>query len=693
MAKFWQSTSSVGSPSIFISSTASTEQEAFDELEASYPAEEYSVGTTAQINGSQDIYYFQVVETSSTIFANFTTNGGTPSSYTSQSSTSGSLSVTVPGIPTRTGYLYNNWSPSLPRTITVTTTFITQWTPITYSVRYNPNGGTGSATTQTGRTYDVSFNLTSLSTLGFSRTGYTFLGWSTNSSAVNPTYSDGESVENLTFTNNAIVDLFAIWIETSGGKIFINVDEELPNSEYSPSTNPSYYAKGFRSPLNSSTERIIGSVLNYSNYLTRTIARNTTSFIDVVEQNTDIYIGDSRVKIINPNKIIRPVARYTLSTGTTYNLSNLPKTNTNNSTDQDAIILLQGSGGGGASGRIFSGDNDAGGAGGGAGATALVKLENISSYSISLGTGGAGGVYNSSTNLGGNGSAGGDARILLSGVERFAAKGGLGGLQRNQGYTFPATGAVTNDGGLPGKIFSNLPAFSYAIYTSNASTNTYFGTYSGSITNTSQFANPSQTLTIVGGNLSSIFSIGNRVEKESGTAVLERDSRIVSVSSELRPDFQFDNIIGLSGLYNPNAAPSNGTVTVTIYRSGFGGKSNEIGRGSIVGVYSSPLTLGSFATTGSNTSTAYTTRAGVVMNNFSGGSLNGDNNIGRGGSGAASLFANGGIGPFGLSPGSYSQNGTSGLYGSGGGGSSCRAAEGNIVSGSSGGTGFIIVFY
>jgi hypothetical protein len=468
-----------------------------------------------------------------------------------------------------------------------------------------------------------------------------------------------------------------------------------PNSEYSPTT--SSYTKGFRSPSNDSQERILRTSTigpNYSNYLTRTIARNTTNFIDVVEQNTDIYIGDSRVKIINPNKIIRPVARYTLSTGTTYNLSDLVKTNTNNSTDQDVIILLQGSGGGGASGRIFSGSNDAGGAGGGAGATALVKLENISSYSISLGTGGAGGTYNSSTDLGGNGSAGGDARILLSGVERFAARGGLGGFQRNQGFTSPEIGAVENDGGLPGKIFNNLPTGSYAIYTSNASTNTYFGTYSGSISGTSQLGFPSQqTLTIIESDLSSVLSVGNRVEKELGTSVLQRDSRIVSISSELRPDFLFNNIIGLSGIYNPNAAPSNGTATVTIYRSSFGGRSNEIGRGSIVGVYNSPLTLGSFATTGSNTSTAYTTRAGVVMNNFSGGSLNGDNNVGRGGSGAASLFANGGIGPFGLSPGSYSQNGTSGLYGSGGGGSSCRFSEGNIVSGTSGGTGFIIVFY
>jgi hypothetical protein len=556
----------------------------------------------------------------------------------------------------------------------------------TYTITWNPNGGTWTDNSSTSsRTTTVNSGATPTQPANISRSGFTFNGWS-------PTIVPATS--NATYT--------AQWIEIPGGKIFINVDEELPDSEYSPTTN--FYTKGFRSPLNSSQERILRVSTtgpNYSNYLTRTIARNTTNFIDVVEQNTDIYIGDSRVKVINPNKIIRPVVRYTLSTGITYNLSNLPKTNTNNSTNQDAIVLLQGSGGGGASGRVFSGDNDAGGAGGGAGATALVKLENISSYSISLGTGGAGGTYNSSNGLGGNGVNGGDASILLSGVERFAAKGGLGGFQRNQGYTFPVTAAVTNDGGLPGKIFSNLPTGSYAIYTSNASTNTYFGTYSGSITNTNQFSNPSQTLTIVEGNLSSIFSIGDRVEKESGTAILQRDSRIVSVSSELRPDFLFDNIIGIKGILNNNvgAAPSNGTATVTIYRSGFGGRSNEIGQTSIVGVYSSPLTLGSFATTGSNTSTAYTTRAGIVMNSFSGGPLNGENNIGRGGSGAASLFANGGRTPFGPNRTTSQINagiletGTNGQYGSGGGGSSCRGSGNNIVSGTSGGTGFIIVFY
>lgn len=540
MAKFWNPVASIiGSANLYILSTASSEQDALDELELTFPAENYSVGETALVEGSSEFYYFEV--------------------------------------------------------------------------------------------------------------------------------------------------------DSSDSKIYIN-NVELPDMSY-PNTT-SFYSKGFRSPLNSSTERVLSvSDSEYEDYLTRTAARNTTSFIDIVEENLPIYIGGSQVKVIKPNSVIRPEVRYILTTGTSYSLSNLAKTNVNNSDGQDAIILLQGSGGGGAAGRIYSGSNDAGGAGGGAGATALVKLQNISTYSISLGTGGAGGTYNSSTNLGGNGSNGGDARILLSGVERFVAKGGFGGNQRNQGYTFPATGAVTNDGGLPGKIVNSLPTGSYAIYSSNAITNTYNGTYSGTVSNSGQFTG--QTISdIIGSNLSLFFSVGDRVELESGTAVFERDSRITSISSILNPNFTYSNTIEIDGIYNPNiSGPSNGSATVTIYRSGFGGRSNEIGQSSIVGTYNAPLTLGSFATTGSNTSTAYITRSGVVMDDFAGGALNGDNNIGRGGSGAASLFADGGIGPFGLNPGSYSQNGTPGSLGSGGGGSSCRAVESNIVSGSNGGTGFIIVFY
>jgi uncharacterized repeat protein (TIGR02543 family) len=174
----------------------------------------------------------------------FNANGGT-GTMTDQSFTSGVAFNIKANSYTRAGYTFGGWGTFLgdttanysnqqPVTFTNNTTLYAVWTPITYSVRYNPNGGTGSATTQTGRTYDVSFNLTSLSTLGFSRTGYTFLGWSTNSSAVNPTYSDGELVNNLTSTNNATVDLFAIWSDNSTKGIIIS---ESPTYTVSASLN------------------------------------------------------------------------------------------------------------------------------------------------------------------------------------------------------------------------------------------------------------------------------------------------------------------------------------------------------------------------------------------------------------------------------------------------------------------------
>ena len=67
------------------------------------------------------------------IIASFNSNGGTPT-YASQSGPS-PLSVTSPGTPTRSGYNFSEWSPSLPATITVNTLFTAQW--INTGVSYN----------------------------------------------------------------------------------------------------------------------------------------------------------------------------------------------------------------------------------------------------------------------------------------------------------------------------------------------------------------------------------------------------------------------------------------------------------------------------------------------------------------------------------------------------------------------------
>ena len=75
-----------------------------------------------------------------------------------------------------------------------------------YTVVFNANGGTGTMANQTF-TYNVA---QALSANAFTRTGYTFLGWSTSPSATTPTYTDKQSVINLT-TGGGTATLYAVW--------------------------------------------------------------------------------------------------------------------------------------------------------------------------------------------------------------------------------------------------------------------------------------------------------------------------------------------------------------------------------------------------------------------------------------------------------------------------------------------------
>ena len=73
---------------------------------------------------------------------------------------------------------------------------------VTYTVTFNANGGAGAPSSQT-KTHGT--NLT-LSSTRPTRTGYTFLGWSTSSGATSATYSAGG-----TFDLNADTTLYAVW--------------------------------------------------------------------------------------------------------------------------------------------------------------------------------------------------------------------------------------------------------------------------------------------------------------------------------------------------------------------------------------------------------------------------------------------------------------------------------------------------
>ncbi|MBR3836130.1 MAG: InlB B-repeat-containing protein [Clostridia bacterium] len=147
----------------------------------------------------------------------YNANGGSnpPSSQDKEYGKTLALSTTV---PTRTGYTFLGWSTSSSATsasysaggsytANADATLYAVWKANTYTVKYNANGGSGTMS-NSSHTYNVSKALTSNA---FTRSGYTFLGWSTSSSATSPTYTNGQSVKNLTSTNNGTVTLYAVW--------------------------------------------------------------------------------------------------------------------------------------------------------------------------------------------------------------------------------------------------------------------------------------------------------------------------------------------------------------------------------------------------------------------------------------------------------------------------------------------------
>lgn len=91
---------------------------------------------------------------------------------------------------------------------------------ITYSVKFNANGGSGSMAIETFESGVAK----ALSVNKFARAGYVFQGWATSSSGAK-VYSDKQSVTDLTTTAGGVVNLYAVWklggvymvIDLSGG--------------------------------------------------------------------------------------------------------------------------------------------------------------------------------------------------------------------------------------------------------------------------------------------------------------------------------------------------------------------------------------------------------------------------------------------------------------------------------------------
>ena len=118
-----------------------------------------------------------------------------------------------------TGTSYSNKDTIDLSSIDDSITLYAQWSDITYTVKYDANGGIGTMEDQLF-TNGVSQKLLDNN---FTKSGTKFLIWNTKSDGSGTSYLDGQNVKNLSNTNGEIVTLYAMWgtsLEYLGNNVF-----------------------------------------------------------------------------------------------------------------------------------------------------------------------------------------------------------------------------------------------------------------------------------------------------------------------------------------------------------------------------------------------------------------------------------------------------------------------------------------
>lgn len=156
------------------------------------------------------------IELPTIVTVTYNHDGGSNPSFTTKQVGVGGLYGGFP-TSTKTGYILTSWKYNT-TTITSETvvsvninhTLVAQWTPIQYNISFNGNGSTsGSTAEMTDLNYGTSYTLT---TNGFIRDRYIFQGWNTESDGTGTSYTNGQSVSNLSSEDEDTATLYAQWI-------------------------------------------------------------------------------------------------------------------------------------------------------------------------------------------------------------------------------------------------------------------------------------------------------------------------------------------------------------------------------------------------------------------------------------------------------------------------------------------------
>lgn len=113
--------------------------------------------------------------------------------------------ITPPEIPTREGYTFMGWTPSVPSTMpTANTTCVAQWKINQYTISFDSAGGT--SVSPVIQDYATAITPPENPT----RTGYTFTGWS-------PSVPSSMPAENTTYTAQWQINQYTVTFDANGG--------------------------------------------------------------------------------------------------------------------------------------------------------------------------------------------------------------------------------------------------------------------------------------------------------------------------------------------------------------------------------------------------------------------------------------------------------------------------------------------
>ena len=178
-------------------------------------------------------YKFEIKDNSSVVVSDsslanviYNANGGINAPIDMLAYTNGDTAYVKSNQPSRTGYTFGGWALDKDsgyvqytggEGITVISDDVilyAVWEPISYTIKYDANSGSGNM----GTTTVVYDETGALSKNVFTKTGCQFAGWSYAPNG-EIAYTDGANIKNLTETNNEEITLYAVW---KGAKTKIN---------------------------------------------------------------------------------------------------------------------------------------------------------------------------------------------------------------------------------------------------------------------------------------------------------------------------------------------------------------------------------------------------------------------------------------------------------------------------------------